>query len=265
MSIDVIVCAKNAVESLPTCCGSLRKQELLGSIICVVPFRDRETQEIARQFADITLLEPQNSCLAYARCIGSQVTASDYVAFVDSDVFLDRGHLRELLKFRKMVPRKHVVVEGILRKITTTRFDIDYPEYHFTYLHPNDRGYTHNTLFDRETLLGWKPRYAHAFEDWLLTQYIFSIGGHWYRIPLNARSYHIWNGSLLKRALWNGAGERLVKGISTKQKTKNSMRLLVRGVKNSIIFQDPRWIVNCTIRSIGGLRGHLEWKKYLEA
>mgnify|MGYP000406748183 CR=1 FL=1 len=124
--VDVIVCAKDSILTLGLCLSSLVRQRDIGKIVVVHPHSDKITPFIAKGFPRvITVKEPPNYCLAWARKLGVKYTSSKWVAYVDADIILGKDHLyyiKEMCKIRVDLNLTYtnqtlpVAIEGILTK-----------------------------------------------------------------------------------------------------------------------------------------------------
>jgi len=256
--IDVIVCVKDADQYFPLCLKCIERQKDLGKIIVVTPPNDSESQFIADLY-DVTLVEePKTSCLSWARKQGIMESSNEYVCFVDADVLLGKDHLTQLREESEaglIGETPHVAIEGILTnkytKNTLTNVPVKYlPEI----LGSRQRGFLHNTLFKRESVIHWFPVYTFAWEDWLLTRYIQSQGGIWIRFQQNATSYHLSDGNKFKAAKWSGAGERVVRGW---QWNKGN-------AKDIVLKKDGRYYCAKVVSLVGQVIGNLQASKHLE-
>ena len=267
--IDVIVCTLKDHDLFMGCMECLERQRNLGKIVVVTSKWDRETIGIAECFKQTEVVfEPDNSCLAWARKLGVNATTNKSVAYVDSDVFLGKDHLvfLELVVKPLRKRKKHTVVEGILiPRIEKPSISFIPSIYETEVIPKGGRGFTHNTLFNRETLLSWKPRFTYAWEDWLLTQHVQSLGGNWIRCRTHTNSFHIVDGSVIRQYQWDAAGERLVKNNQKKLKmTLKIARYLARGVKSSVVLKNPRYLLRNWLRAIGTTMGYFNYPKYMK-
>jgi glycosyltransferase involved in cell wall biosynthesis len=268
--IDVIVCAKDARETLHYCLRSLVKQKFVHEILVVTPATDYSTQTIATEYKKTRLvLEPSNTCLAWARRQGIQASSSDFVAFVDADVVLAKNHLFQLYQYAQelLLHFPHVAVEGILRPHHSIKSLTIVPEnlYQSRFLTYDERGYTHNTLFKRESVLSWRPQFTFAWEDWLLTAHIHSLGGAWARYHQAAPSVHIKDYHQFKRTCWSTAGERIVKPYLTPVNILHRSYLhLLKGIKGLLQTRDIHFLLKCWVQAAGFTKGYFQWDKYMK-
>ena len=262
--VDVIVCLNNFDNHLKQSINLLKQQTIIGLIICVVPFNFLYVNEL-KALGVTVATEDRKSCLAFARRLGVNFCSSEWIAYVDSNVFLHKKHLEQLLEIALTLPQKNVAIEGVLQNFVLKN-SLTYLEgtYSFAFLKKGDRGYTHNTLLRKKTLLSWKPVFTYAFEDYLLTQHVLSLGGVWMRTPLLNQSFHLRSYSLKKRACWASAGERLVKKVTMKERFSKSFWLLYRGLKLTVFKKDVRFFVHYTVKAFYETKGYLKWNKYIK-
>ena len=113
--MDAIVCVKDGGPPFVDCLRSLEAQRGLNKIVVVTPPNDLESQLIAENFVKTEIvLEPDNSCLAFARKMGVEACDSEYVVYVDADVILGKDHLLELKRAATFYLQKykHIAIEG---------------------------------------------------------------------------------------------------------------------------------------------------------
>ena len=255
--IDAIVCAKDVDPNFGFGLECLERQRDLGKIIVVIPEKDRRTYETACCYRTVPIREPTVSCLAWARKQGALAASNKFICFVDADVLLGKDHLIQLRRKaeRWLEFTSHVAIEGILNilytKNTLTNVPVKYlPEF----LRLNKRGFLHNTLLKRESVLSWKPQYAFAWEDYLLTRHIQSLGGFWIRVQQEAKSLHLSDGNKYAAAKWSGAGERVVRGWSW-----DKGNALAR-----VLQKDGRYYYAKVVSLAGQVIGNLQASKHLE-
>lgn len=255
--IDVIVCAKEVDPNFGLGLECLERQKDLGKIIVVIPKNDRRTYETTCCYQTVPILEPPVSCLAWARKQGALVANNKFICFVDADVILAKDHLIQLREKAEswLEHTPHIAIEGILNlkytRNTLTNVPVKYlPEI----LTPKKRGFLHNTLMKRESVLSWQPPYAFAWEDFLLTRHIQSLGGIWVRFQQEAKSLHLNDGNKYAAAKWSGAGERLVRGWNW-----DKGNALARVLKT-----DGRYYYAKVVSLAGQVVGNLQASKHLE-
>lgn len=255
--IDAIVCAKDVNSDFGLCMECLERQKDLGKIIVVIPKNDRRTYETACCYRTVPIREPTISCLAWARKQGALTASNKFICFVDADVILAKDHLIQIREKAEnwLQHTPHIAIEGILNilytKNTLTNVPVKYlPEI----LGVNKRGFLHNTLILRESVLSWQPPYAFAWEDFLLTRHIQSLGGFWVRFQQEAKSLHLSDGNKFAAAKWSGAGERVVRGWNWDKGNAAARFLQI----------DGRYYIAKAVSLAGQLIGNLQASKHLE-
>ena len=109
MKISIIVPIYNVEKQLRRCIDSLLKQdsnELQTEIILVNDGSTDNSGNIAKEYAskyqdEIMYLEKENSGLSDARNYGMKYATGEYIAFVDSDDYVDEQLYVKLLKYMK--------------------------------------------------------------------------------------------------------------------------------------------------------------------
>lgn len=105
MKLSIIVPVYNVVDYLPKCLDSLLVQDLPQNEYEIIVVNDGSTdnsgdiaQKYADKYANITLINQTNQGLSGARNTGIKHAKGDYIQFVDSDDYLEKNVLGELLK-----------------------------------------------------------------------------------------------------------------------------------------------------------------------
>ena len=113
--LSVIVPVYNTERYLTTCLESILDQ--IYSNIEVIVVDDGSTDEsgkicdeIAKRDSRVTVIHKDNAGLSSARNIGIQVASGKYIAFVDSDDFLDRNCYKKISICLKNMTRMFVVM-----------------------------------------------------------------------------------------------------------------------------------------------------------
>ena len=109
MKISIIVPIYNVEKQLRRCIDSLLKQdsnELQTEIILVNDGSTDNSGNIAKEYAskhqdEIMYLEKENGGLSDARNYGMKYATGEYIAFVDSDDYVDEQLYVKLLKYMK--------------------------------------------------------------------------------------------------------------------------------------------------------------------
>lgn len=93
--ISVIVCTKNSEATIEACLKSIKENQPLEIIVVDGNSTDR-TIEIARKYTD-KIYSDEGKGLGYARQLGAEKAKGEYIAYVDSDVFLHPSTLDRML------------------------------------------------------------------------------------------------------------------------------------------------------------------------
>ena len=263
-TIDVIVCAKNARGTLALCLGALLKQKGLGKIIVVHPYDDQLTPFIARNFLKTVVVhEALTSCLAYARKQGACFSSASWVTYVDADVILGKNHLWALYQTAKALNVKPIAVEGILQKKTLRKSILSSEQLYQTKCFvKGERGFTHNTLFNREILDSWLPPWTYAWEDYHLTQHVLKNGGVWVRTHTPYRGLNLQDYDLFHRGAWSSAGERVVKQLGYITMVQSIFISFGAAIKSLVIRRNIRLFLEQITIGLAKLSGYFAWTKY---
>lgn len=89
MKLSVLVCAYNAMNTLPSCLDSILKQAIDLEIIVVNDGSSDQTKQIcedyAHQYDCIHVIHQENHGVGYARNVALSHAKGDYITYVDSD------------------------------------------------------------------------------------------------------------------------------------------------------------------------------------
>ena len=261
--IDVIVCSRGPSNSLYQTIHSILKQEEVFRLVLVTPSHDEFRPDIINNQRITIIKEPPNFCLAWARRLGVNYTISDYVCYVDDDVVLGLGYFRPIAEKIVELEMEYptFAIEGIMHLYQYNRTKpVLYDE---KYLKKGDRGFTHNTTIPRRTLLEWQPMFTFAFEDWLLTQHVLSLGGIWLRMRTPVVTTHRHGYPNWKRHAWAISGERLVKNLTLSDFFIRLSRSVYITLRHLITLKPPMILVDDIYRIIGTTLGYLKCNEWL--
>lgn len=268
--IDVIVCSKDGGELFELCLKALLRQTALNKVYVITPSVESGASKGARNFEDvIVIIEPEKSCLAWARRLAVDHTTAPYLAYIDDDVVLGKDHLQQLLDYAQHLEKRyeHIAVEGILTSIVLENSITLTEEGKYTpgILAQGARGCTHNTLLRRETVESWKPHYAFAWEDWLLTQHVQNVlGGIWVRYHQKAYSIHVREYGNFRRSAWDCAGERIAKkNAKAWIVLKRSVKVCLTGLRDTFKFRNVKIFVSRSLLALGMIVGFFNWNSYI--
>lgn len=91
LPISVIVIARNAERTIGECLSAVKKNKPAEIIVVDGNSTDR-TVEIARRYTE-HIYTDEGKGIGYARQLGTEMASEEYIAFVDSDIFLTEGAL----------------------------------------------------------------------------------------------------------------------------------------------------------------------------
>ena len=121
--ISFIVPAYNAELTLNKCIESIVYQEISGcekEIIVINNNSSDKTNEIALSFPDVKLLFLEKKSRSRARQLGISTSKGDFIAFVDSDVVLDKAWTQTLFSGLKKYPQVGATQGSIIPVISST-------------------------------------------------------------------------------------------------------------------------------------------------
>lgn len=261
--MDVVICTKDPPESFELTLQCLKRQKGVQRLLVIATCLTPRLQQLQTQYEFSIIEEPVPHCLAWARKLGIQAAKTNFLAFVDEDVFLGKDHLWQLYQVVKNCPTP-IAIEGILQPCYLKQSLTNTPAaYKPRILKLGERGFTHNTILKREAIQDWNPPFIFSWEDWHLTQYILKRGGFWIRYPQATISYHL-KDHRLQSAKWGGAGERFLNQHSLMGALARGGSKLLAGVKNMITRKDVKFLIAESMNAYGGLVGYLRAEKYRE-
>jgi glycosyltransferase involved in cell wall biosynthesis len=267
LNIDAIVCISEPnFEILWKCFRQLEKQLFINKIFVVHPY---DEEFVSLQENIISIREPKKSCLANARRLGIKQSKADFICFVDADVILHTNHFKQLINaykiYSKVFNKNNIVIEGVLNNIekSQSKFSLPYFPYQFKFLKLGERGFTHNTLIPRKYVLDWNPPFTCAFEDYDLTQHVFSKNGKWVRFVQQCKSYHIKDYGIVKRSLWGTAGERIVINPPKKTIILRGINYIKRAIIQPFLLKNVNYFIYNMKLAYTSIIGYFAYNKYI--
>lgn len=91
LPISVIIIAKNAERTMEECLSAVKKSNPAEIIVVDGNSTDR-TVKIARRYTE-HIYPDEGKGIGYARQLGAEMASQEYIAYVDSDIFLTEGAL----------------------------------------------------------------------------------------------------------------------------------------------------------------------------
>jgi len=125
--VSVIVPVYNVEKYLSRCMDSLLKQTLKGIEIILVDDGSADNcpvicDEYARQDSRVKVIHKQNEGLGFARNSGIKIATGEYIAFVDSDDYVDVTMYETLYRFAEIKGKADSVSCGFFREIAGNKF-----------------------------------------------------------------------------------------------------------------------------------------------
>jgi cellulose synthase/poly-beta-1,6-N-acetylglucosamine synthase-like glycosyltransferase len=97
MGIDVVVCAKNREKTMENILRQIKREIPVENLIVIYGTSSDRTKEIALQHTDIVHWDGDEG-LAAARHLGIQISSTEIVAMIDTDVILPKNWYHNLIK-----------------------------------------------------------------------------------------------------------------------------------------------------------------------
>jgi glycosyltransferase involved in cell wall biosynthesis len=229
-AIDVTVATKNSARTLDKCLQAIRANIPVRRLVIVDADSDDRTLAIAKKYDAIVVIEP--GPLGRVRFVQAQNCGTDWIAYIDSDVYVYKSWWKEVSQY--MGHEKVGMVLGFADAPVTT-----FPIYEAYLKHIARKFGTaafSNTLVRRRLVLSCKDLLAniHAGEDTVLARHLDKLNSIIVTIPI-ALFYHDKAAvSDHPKAFYRwGQSSRLVGG---KQGLKNLAKTLKNNIRNWWIF-----------------------------
>jgi glycosyltransferase involved in cell wall biosynthesis len=213
---------------------------------------DRESEDatvdIARRHGAIVLTDTRS--LGSARMKGIAECDTEWVAFVDDDIFLPEGFVEEVMD---KADWSVGAVQGAVRSVHQPHRDLLTEEYESRFsggdtfdLRPGDRGLTSATLVRRSLIEDMDLANMDTWEDWLITQRVLESGYRWIVSRPFVDHFHP-REDLARKGGWNAAGI-LNLGRTGRMPVSKALRWYVdtlletpgNAVRLSVRYKDPR-------------------------
>jgi len=171
MKVDYVIPTYNSAYCLDKCLVAVKKYGNPHNIFIIDKFSEDETLKIAQ--AHHCKIIQTNATLGKCRIIGAQKAETDWIAFVDSDIIINK----DWQKMFNYCDNKSI---GAIQ-IKSEEKNPDRPYF----LSPNPfssrftRGFTGATLIRRNLVLDAPIEDCQAFEDWFLSKHIIKKGYQW--------------------------------------------------------------------------------------
>ena len=267
--MDYMVLTRNDAATIRLTIASIRNQTNVHRVVVILSASSNDgTASIVNELHGKRMIDKviiENKGLTYGRCLAIAEAETDYFAFVDADVILSPQwaermwmHIADSDKcvgaaFGALYRNK--AHEAWLRETETVRA-----------IPVGTRMYTHNTIVRNDSAKGWAPKGRYdGYEDYLVTRHIQkSPCGVVLSLPVISEHRH--RGSVVRSAVWAGAGARVTGYHPTLRNVLR--RAMIRagvGLKRSLARRELWFFLYAVQQGIGMTWGYVGWKKYLGA
>lgn len=183
--ITVVVPVYNAERTITRCIDSILKQTFDSFVILVINdgSTDNSQSIIEEKYIlnpKITIINQVNCGVSHARNVGIKNSKTDYIAFVDSDDYLEPNYLSELMKGFVQKKSVDLSVCGIIYKLTNENKKSSYKTnyynnedfLHFILQDNSAKGYLWNKLWKTKIIKHYRIKFDNSVkvaEDMLFT------------------------------------------------------------------------------------------------
>jgi len=196
--IDYIVPTYNSASLLDECLIAIEKYGNPKGIIIIDKFSTDKTIEIAKNHG--CKITQSNATLGECRLIGTENAKTEWIAFVDSDVILNKNWTGIFTYIHmKTVGAIQADPKCIGDNVSSFRCAKPYS------LKKLQRGFTGATLIKRDIIKDADIKDCQAFEDWFLTQHIIKKGHNWLVVPIVVDHYCSGERLYYKKRMWHSA------------------------------------------------------------
>ena len=198
MKIDYIIPTYNSASLLDECLAAIEKYGNPNNIIIIDKFSTDKTIEIAKSH-NCKIIQ-SNATLGECRLIGVENAETEWIAFIDSDVIINKN-------WKNMFNYTNIKSVGAIQADPK---DIDKDTSAFKCKKPYnlkklDRGFTGATLIRKDIIKDADIKDCQAFEDWFLTQHIIKKGYNWLIVPIIVDHHSSEEGSYYKKRMWHSS------------------------------------------------------------
>ena len=167
-----------------------------GIDVCIVTKNEIQAIKGLEHLPICNLIVETSSPLALARMRAIQKVETEWFAFIDDDVEINREWFKDGSRY---VQDRVGAVEGITKiKGLGMKWDDALNsgrmiKRRVSELRIGERGLTHNTLIKTSLVKDWKPSRSDltTYEDYEITQHVLKKGYRWLRVPVGA--CHVWS------------------------------------------------------------------------
>lgn len=230
MSVDVTVATLNSGRTIERCLKAIRSNIPVRRLVIVDGGSTDDTVDIARRYNAELIVE--RGLLGRVRYVQAQNCGTDWIAFVDSDVYVYPSWWLEVSKFAKE-PMVGMIIGMCDSPIVRLPIYEDYMGYLIT---KHGAVAFSNTLIRRDVMLSCKKLLGpiHAGEDTVLAKHLSNVQMRILTVHKRL-AYHDKSGTLEHPSAYYrwGQSSRLIGG---KQGVKNIAKTLRNNVRNWISF-----------------------------
>ncbi|MDD3493457.1 MAG: glycosyltransferase family 2 protein [Candidatus Thermoplasmatota archaeon] len=199
---DYVIPTYNSADTLEKCLSDIKRYGCPNEIICPDKFSDDGTRDIVERHGAQVI--DCGTSLGEARRIGAHEASTEWIGFVDSDVFVG-DEWPEVFKY---IDEKI----GAIQANPNHTFDKGSGLPYFLDIKPKlfgiYRPFTGATLIRRDLVTTARiMEDCQAFEDWFLGRHVCRCGFDWLVVPVNVYHVEDHHESVRKRA-WHAAALR---------------------------------------------------------
>ena len=207
MKIDYIIPTWNSEKTIEECLIAIRKFGNPNKIIIVDNESTDQTVKIARNY-DCEILYDTKS-LGSARKKGLKAASTKWIGFIDSDVIISDGWYSKILNYVNedigAIQGRKLSTIAPFREIEKKKIKKIFEKKRYYDLNFGDRGYTDNTILQRDIVLKADIENINAFEDYIITQTILENGYKWRCVPVFSDHYET-KDNFIKKPGWHSSG-----------------------------------------------------------
>jgi glycosyltransferase involved in cell wall biosynthesis len=267
--MDYMVLTRNDVATIRLTIASIRNQSNVNRIVVILSASSSDgtapiVDELHRKkMIDKVIIENQG--LTYGRRLAIEEAETDFFAFVDADVILSPQWAERMWMYISESDKCVGAAFGALYRNKAHEAWLRETERVRT-IPVGTRMYTHNTFVRSRSARGWSPKARYdGYEDYLVTRHIQkSDCGDVLSLPVISEHRH--KGSVVRSAVWAGAGARVTGYHPTLRSVIR--RALIRagvGLKRSMARRELWFFLYAAQQGMGMIWGYVGWKKYLGA
>lgn len=194
MRYDIIITTWNSMPELEKCLQHIIQyipEKNRGKIIIVDRHSTDGTIETAKKYGCKVIYD--DISLGSARMKGIKEAKTDWIIFIDSDIYITPTWFNEMMKWLKKYQHNYNIgwIYGRtiddrepLKSEKLYKMEIEFRNRKFRILKKGERAYTNNTIALRKPLLNAKIEHLNAWEDYILTQEMIKAGYDVIEVPV---------------------------------------------------------------------------------